>query len=249
MLTRCGATQIVFNPNGGESSATDGDMDAAFALFLAAAFWEEPVYHAAAVRICAALYACCFNKDTQVPRHRADALCCRAQGDGVIACRRWTCVITVTNVHAEQESAAPFSPCRSWSTCSSQLGAVIQVSTPGDFATPKSRLYSISRPSDYMLTHLKRFAEEDADRGTQWAAVLESTVQVRMAGDLPSESVVMLRSSCPSEPQARTACTKFASLRSLVLRHVCVHALHPITTAAVLAVQLFGAAARILGWN
>ncbi len=59
------------------------------------------------------------------------------------------------------------------------------MSTPGDFATPKSRLYSISRPSDYMLTHLKRFAEEDEDRGSQWAAVLEATVQVRMAGDPP----------------------------------------------------------------
>ena len=59
------------------------------------------------------------------------------------------------------------------------VGAVTQVSTPGDFATPKSRFYAISRPSDYMLTHLKLFAEEDADRGTQWAAVLEATVKVR----------------------------------------------------------------------
>ena len=32
-----------------------------------------------------------------------------------------------------------------------------------------------------MLTHLKRFAKEDADRGSQWAAVLEATVKVRMA--------------------------------------------------------------------
>ena len=55
----------------------------------------------------------------------------------------------------------------------------VQISTPGDFAVPGSRFYSISRPSDYMLTHLKRFAEEDVERGTHWAAVLESTVRVR----------------------------------------------------------------------
>ncbi len=91
----------MFNPNGGESSATDGDMDAAFALFLAAAFWEEPVYHAAAVRITAALYACCFNKDTQVPPLRADAHCCWSHGDGLTACRRSSRAIGVTSVHAQ----------------------------------------------------------------------------------------------------------------------------------------------------
>ena len=69
MTTVHGNVQIVFNPNGGESSATDGDMDAAFALFLAAAFWDEPKYHAAGIRICAALYAGCINKTTQVPHH------------------------------------------------------------------------------------------------------------------------------------------------------------------------------------
>ena len=74
------ADQIVFNPNGGESSATDGDMDAAFALFLAASFWDEPAYRAAGVRVCAALYAGCFNKSTHVrllsaaqPEHLAHA--------------------------------------------------------------------------------------------------------------------------------------------------------------------------------
>ena len=66
--------QIVFNPNGGESSATDGDMDAAFALFLAATFWDEPAYRIAGVRVCAALYAGCFNKSTHV-RTSAPAIC------------------------------------------------------------------------------------------------------------------------------------------------------------------------------
>lgn len=60
-----------------------------------------------------------------------------------------------------------------------------QMSTPGDFAVPGSRFYTISRPSDYMLTHLKRFAEEDVDRGIYWAAVLESTVKVCIAKGLP----------------------------------------------------------------
>lgn len=61
------------------------------------------------------------------------------------------------------------------------LYTAAQMSTPGDFAVPGSRFYTISRPSDYMLTHLKRFAEEDVTRGIHWAAVLESTVKVRTA--------------------------------------------------------------------
>ena len=106
-------------------------------------------------------------------------------------------VIIVRSVHAQHRSLLhlSFNP----SPCAAVSGAVMQVSTPGDFATPKSRLYSISRPSDYMLTHLKRFAEEDADRGSQWAAVLEATVQVRMAGDLPVGSVICAAPVLPSE--------------------------------------------------
>ena len=59
------------------------------------------------------------------------------------------------------------------------LAAVVQLSTPGDFAVPGSKYYSVSRPSDYMLTHIARFAKEDTARGLEWRLVLESSLRVR----------------------------------------------------------------------
>ena len=96
----------MFNPNGGESSATDGDMDAAFALFLAAAFWEEPVYHAAGVRICAALYACCFNNDTKVLRHTPNVHCAPLSKRPSL-CHRQTCGPPKFCMRAQQIPSAP----------------------------------------------------------------------------------------------------------------------------------------------
>ena len=53
------------------------------------------------------------------------------------------------------------------------------MSTPGDFALRGTKFYTVSRPSDYMLTHIARFAEEDTERRCQWWAVLEATLKVR----------------------------------------------------------------------
>ncbi len=99
--------QIVFNPNGGESSATDGDMDAAFALFLAASFWDEPAYQAAGVRVCAALYAGCFNKSTHVrslsaaqPEHLAYSI---ATGSG-----SWPVLLSISG--EDRATIGVFSP-------------------------------------------------------------------------------------------------------------------------------------------
>ena len=80
-------------------------------------------------------------------------------------------------------------------TCHTSQAALVQISTPGDFAVPGSRFYTVSRPSDYMLTHLKRFAEEDTDRHLHWAAVLEATVRVRRldTGNRPTLDVAAAR--------------------------------------------------------
>ena len=56
---------------------------------------------------------------------------------------------------------------------------VWQLSTPGDFAQPGTKFYTVSRPSDYMLTHFARFAKEDTARSAQWHVVLETSLKVR----------------------------------------------------------------------
>ena len=53
-----------------------------------------------------------------------------------------------------------------------------QITTPGDFATPGSKYYRLSRPSDYMLSHLMRFAAEDTVRSAKWQMVLDASVKV-----------------------------------------------------------------------
>ncbi|KAJ3171519.1 hypothetical protein HDU88_007599 [Geranomyces variabilis] len=58
-----GARQIVPAPEGGEGSATDGDIDIAHALFLAAEKWREPQFHARAVDLCRAIFEYTVNKD------------------------------------------------------------------------------------------------------------------------------------------------------------------------------------------
>ena len=58
--------QIIRNPNGGENSATDGDMDVAYALYTAGELWGEPAYRTAASKVCAALLLSCFNHNTHV---------------------------------------------------------------------------------------------------------------------------------------------------------------------------------------
>ncbi|KAJ3148340.1 hypothetical protein HDU86_007449 [Geranomyces michiganensis] len=57
------AQQIVPAPEGGEQSATDGDIDIAHALFLAADKWQDPQYHARAVNLCRAIFEHTVNKD------------------------------------------------------------------------------------------------------------------------------------------------------------------------------------------
>jgi len=57
----------VIKPNRGSlNSATDGDMDIAFALFLAADAWDEPAYEAEAQAVCKSLLARCHNSQTQL---------------------------------------------------------------------------------------------------------------------------------------------------------------------------------------
>lgn len=60
----------------------------------------------------------------------------------------------------------------------SQPNAATQMTTPGDFATPGSKYYALSRPSDYMLSHLTRFAAEDTARSDKWQMVLDASVKV-----------------------------------------------------------------------
>lgn len=59
---------VYVNPeNGGCNAATDGDLDAAYALFLAEREWPGEGYQQKALRTCAALWEHCINKHTFIP--------------------------------------------------------------------------------------------------------------------------------------------------------------------------------------
>jgi endo-1,4-beta-D-glucanase Y len=68
-------TQAPFIPGdeGGENCATDGDVDIATALFLAAKIWKrggqngEIDYHAVALELCGAIWDKCINHKTFMP--------------------------------------------------------------------------------------------------------------------------------------------------------------------------------------
>lgn len=77
------------NPHGGENSATDGDMDVAYALYLAADVWQEPQYRQVAVDVCACLYKFCFNHQTHVrPTRRVNGM---SEGSGSLKPRLQCC--------------------------------------------------------------------------------------------------------------------------------------------------------------
>ncbi|KAK9823839.1 hypothetical protein WJX72_005859 [[Myrmecia] bisecta] len=108
---------VVTNPNpgaGAHNSATNGDLDAAYALLLAANKWGCERYRERALAVCKALLQWCIHPRTNV--------------------------LTV-----------------------------------GDWCQPVVPQHAISRHSDYMLTHLALFAQEDTANRQNWTAVFDAT--------------------------------------------------------------------------
>ncbi|ORX91848.1 Six-hairpin glycosidase, partial [Basidiobolus meristosporus CBS 931.73] len=109
--------QISNAPDGGDNCATDGDVDIAAALFIAAKTWNNPSYRDRAVSLCKAIYDHCVN----------------------------------------------------WNTCMFRLG---------DWVESGSKHDKLTRPSDFLLTHLLLFSREDApERRDGWIRMLEATVR------------------------------------------------------------------------
>ncbi|KAK9766578.1 hypothetical protein K7432_004236 [Basidiobolus ranarum] len=109
--------KISNSPDGGENCATDGDLDIAAALFIAAKTWGNPSYKERAISLCRAIYEHCVN----------------------------------------------------WNTCMFRLGDWVEKGTKFD---------KITRPSDFLLTHLLLFSREDvSERRDGWIRVLEATIR------------------------------------------------------------------------
>ncbi|ORY06305.1 Six-hairpin glycosidase [Basidiobolus meristosporus CBS 931.73] len=109
--------RLTNSPDGGENCATDGDLDIAAALFIAAKTWNEPSYRDKAISLCQAIYKHCVN----------------------------------------------------WKTCMFLLG---------DWVEHGSKYEKLTRPSDFLLTHLLLFSREDApERRDGWTRVLEATIR------------------------------------------------------------------------